>query len=55
MQTNLEWTEREATDPLYAFRMDPEFYQQVKDYCKENQIKMSQFTRYALARAMRQH
>ena len=51
----LQFEAREPDDIYIHYRLNAEFHQQVKEYYQENQIKMSQFVRYALARAIHQH
>ena len=49
----VQWIPRPAQDKVVSFKMEPEFYKEVKLYCDENQIKFSQLMRYLLAKELR--
>ena len=49
----LEFEAREPENKMMAFAVEPEFYEKVKSYAKDNGLKMSQLCRYALAKEMR--
>ena len=51
---HLVFIPRERTNKRVAAEVEPEFYDRINEYCKENQIRVSQFVRYALSRAMAQ-
>jgi len=48
----LTFIPRERNQIMVGCYVDPDFHDTVKDFCSDNQIKLSQFIRFALARAM---
>ena len=46
---------REIANTNIEAEVEPEFYYRINAYYKENQIRIPQFMRYALSRAMAQH
>ena len=47
-----EFIPREREQVMIGCNVDPEFHDKLKDYCSENQIKLSQLIRFSLSRAM---
>ena len=48
----VSWIPREMKAKKISCDLDHEFHAEVMQYCEENQIKLAQLVRFALARTM---
>ena len=52
MQSNLQWTEREASTKHVGFRADPEWVERLDGICNESGISKADFIRLAVSQLM---
>ena len=52
MQSNLQWTEREAPTKHVGFRADPEWVERLDGICNESGISKADFIRLAVSQLM---
>ena len=52
-QQPISWIPRpDYSNKVLQINVDGEFHKRIKEYCKQNDIKMSQFARFAMSRMM---